>query len=288
MAIGSTPYQLCWVGLAEARRVSKVSFFRIDSRKITMPLSLFLFSPKTHLVGEVERSGRAGKFGHTFGGTCEQFDLQIENTASNIHLVYRIDLSDPAIPLKSPSVNYLPLLYCFAGQLECSYLVLPGNKVKILDPISDVGEPPFEVPRSFPPAVISFAKQHYDPTNADDVMQLKGVFGWDELSKSEKARALELARSLSSLTESDGIDENWTYETVIDCMYEPPFAQGDPVERCKNPDCEKSDPEVTQWMNALAIQTKPVADELIWPDEFVQTLWMTCSACGSITALNRL
>lgn len=249
-----------------------------------MPLSLFSHNPKTHLVDEINQSGT---FGHTFGGTFKQFDLQTRNSDAKSHLIYRIDLSDPNVDIEIPGVGFLPLVYHFEGDLECSYRVEPDGQINILNPMSGKGAH-FDVPDAFPLAKTSFSKQEYDPTNADDVMRLKGVFGWDELSRSEKDRALEIARTLSELTEADGIDESWSYETVIECMYEPPYSQGDPLERCKNPACKNFNNDDTEkWMKALAIQDNASIEELIWPDKFVQTIWMRCLACNSITAVNR-
>jgi len=252
-----------------------------------MPLSLFLHTPKTHLTDNI---AQPGAYKHTFGGTIEQFDLQLVGTESQLHLIYRIDLSDPEIPIQIPNIRFLPLLYNYGGDLECSYLVETDSRIKILNPTSPVDAPGFDVPDSYPVTATTFTKHKYDPTNADDVMQLKGVFGWDELSESEKKRALQLAKKLSSLTEDDGVDESWSYEDVINCMFEPPFSQGDPLECCQNPECKSSkvNSDKSHWMVTLAIQDNPVREELIWPDQCVQTIWMMCPECNSITSLNRL
>lgn len=107
-------------------------------------------------------------------------------------------------------------------------------------------------------------------------MLWKGVFGWDELTPSERSRALEIARNKSSLTAEDGIDDSWTYETVISCMYEPPFCRGAPVGPCQNPECQDGK------LMVIALQDNAIADELIWSDEYVQTVWEMCTKCQCI------
>lgn len=219
----------------------------------------------------------------------EQFGFEVKDSPAPLHLIYRIDLSDPLVSIEFPGVDFLPLLYChiFAGQ--CSYVVEPENSVKLLCPHEpELFHPEWEGPDAFPFSRTMLVRQKYDATVAEDALALKGVFDWNELSQSEKDRALELAKGISQLTLEDAIDESWTYETVIDCMYEPPLVQGDPLERCQNKACVNFENDDSPWLKIIAIQDDATDQEQIWPDgAHVQVIWLMCPDCQSITVLNR-
>lgn len=249
-----------------------------------MPLSYFSHQPKQHWEDEI---GKSGKYKHTFGGSLFEHGIEIPKASFPLHLIYRLDLSDPAISIDIPDVKFLPLLHAVTYACDCSYRVISDKEIELFDPLDKEHlYVAHEAPDKFPSAPTSFARQPYDPTIAEDALKLKGVFDWEELNKKEKDRALELVKKISHLTVKDGIDETWTYETVIDCMYEPPFVQGSPLERCKNPQCKGSEDD---WLLTIAIQNHATVAEGIWGDNsgYVQTIWVMCDKCHSITTLNR-
>ncbi len=244
-----------------------------------MPLSLFGYNPITRVEDCIGfESGHA----HSFGGHSSDFDLEFMNAPLPLHLIYRLDLRDPLIPFLVPGVDFLWLLYCFNYGTACCYQVVSNTKIKLVYPRAQNAHfPPWDAPETFPHQPLSFSQKTFDPTNADDVMNWKGVFGWDELSGNERERALDLARQRSSLTAEDGPDDSWTYFDVIRSMYNQPFAQSKPYNSCENPDCENAR------LRVIALQDKVVSSELIWPDEHVQTIWEMCSTCHCITVSNQ-
>jgi hypothetical protein len=244
-----------------------------------MPLSLFHYTPKSRVEDCI---GSESKHAHTFGGHSREFDLAFTNAPLPLHLIYRIDLRDPLVPFSLPNIDFLPLLYCFNYGTDCCYQVVSNTELKLVHPVEqEYHFPPWDAPESFPRQSTSFSPKPFDPTNADDVMDWKGVFGWDELTGNERERALDLARERTSLTADDGPDDDWTYEDVIRSMYDPPFAQSKPYNSCENPDCEDDRLQV------IALQDNVVSSELIWPDKFVQTIWEMCSSCHCITVSNQ-
>ncbi|MEO1530452.1 MAG: hypothetical protein AAFX06_34115 [Planctomycetota bacterium] len=244
-----------------------------------MPLSLFGFNPKSRVEDAI---GIKGNYGHTVGGNAADFGIRYIDAPLPLHLVYRLDLRDPLVPLACPGINFFPLLYCFRYGAECCYQVVSDSAVRLLTPgDQEYYFPPWEAPDSFSMMQTTLAPQTYDATNADDVMQWKGVFGWDELSDDERGRALDLARRRTSLSREDGPDDDWTFEDVIRCMYDPPFAQSRPRNSCGNPDC------ADDRLQVIALQDDVVSSELIWPDKYVQTIWEMCDSCHCIVASNQ-
>ena len=244
-----------------------------------MPLSLFGYNPKSRVEGSI---GTESKSTHTFGGQTSDFDIVLADAPLPLHLIYRIDVRDPLVPFWLPGVRYLPLLYCFNYGTECCYQVLSDTNIKLLHPCKKAKYfPPWEAPNSFPRLALSFSQQPYDPTNADDVLNWKGIFGWDELTENERERALDLVRERTSLTADDGPEADWTYADAIRSMYHPPFAQSKPYNSCGHPDCEDSQ------LRVIALQDNVEESEMIWPDPGVQTIWEMCSSCRCITVSNQ-
>lgn len=245
-----------------------------------MPLSLFGYRPKSRFE---DRIGFESKHAHTFGGQASDFGIEFADAPLPLHLIYRVDLRDPMVPIELKCADFLPLLQCFNYGTECCYQIKSDTEIKLIKPQKQERYfPPWEAPATFKKQSTSFAQQSFDPTNADDVMNWKGVFGWDELVESERERAIELARQQTSLNvEENAPDSTWTYADVIDCCYDPPFAQSRPGNRCKNPDCDNDS------LRVIALQNDVVADELIWPDEYVQTIWQMCTSCDCVTVSNQ-
>ena len=244
-----------------------------------MSLSLFGYDPKCRIEDNI---GSVSNHAHTFGGDASDFELSFANAPLPLHLIYRIDLRDPLVPFSLPDSDFLPLLYCFNYGTDCCYLVNSNSEIILLHP----GEqehywPPWEAPKTFLPQTTSFSSKKYDAKNADDVMDWKGIFGWEELGTKERNRALELAKELTHFSFEDYPKDDWTYETAVECMYEPPFVQGEPGNNCRNPNCKKSGCRV------IALQHEPTTSELIWPDEYVQTIWQMCDSCHSICVTNQ-
>lgn len=242
-----------------------------------MPLSLFGHQPKVHFQDKI---GTSSAYDHTFGGKPEDFGLRFVNIRLPLHLIYRLDLSDPSVPIELPGIDTLPLLYPFHYDSNCCYRVLSNIEVELVSPDGNgYLSPPWDAPKSFPRSDTSFTRKPYDPTVAEDALRWKGIFGWKELSRKEKDRALELVQQMTDLSIEDMPDDDWTYEQVIHNMYESPFSQGRPLGSCMN--CEARD------MSVIALQDEPVPRELIWPDKYVQTIWQECESCHCISVTNQ-
>ena len=205
-----------------------------------MPLSLFDHGRYAHYRS---KENSAGGFEHCFGGGSESFGLRFVNVDTPFHLVYRLDLSDPAIPIRLEGIDYLPLVYGFhyaAFNGTFIYRVLNNLEIEIVDPAELNYDPDFPYaghPASFPSSPIALQQMPYDRTIAEDALSLQGVFGLDGLSASEMARAVNICLSHHPYYSQYKLDSNWTDEDVVRIHGCAPFMQGSPAKSCGNPDC---------------------------------------------------
>ena len=74
-------------------------------------------TPTTFLFGEktiASASTGEGRHEHSFGGPHDRKGAAREDCRGIlIHLLHRLDLHDPAIPIAIPGVRWLPFYYCF-------------------------------------------------------------------------------------------------------------------------------------------------------------------------------
>jgi hypothetical protein len=242
-----------------------------------MPLSLFAYNPKQHFIDAI---GEASEFGHTFGGDPEGFGIRFVNSDFPLHLIYRLNLDDPLVPIDIPNVKWLPLLYGFrhtTARVEHCYRVRNDSEIELVAPQNEEVYKIWDAPATFPHAPTRFRLEPYDPTVAEDAIRLKGIFGWDDLSRRELDRALELIQASGcSYSLDDAPDDDWTYEDVIRCMYDPPFVQGKSFYRCRNPVCNSEN------FRVIALQDAVIDRECIWYDNDFRTFWIQCLSCDCI------
>jgi len=280
-----------------------------------MPLSFFDYKTFSHFREVV---GRPDRYEHTFGGEPSTFEIRFVN-CEPMHLIYRLNQADPAVSLGIPDLHWLPLCYHFsyAGYNgELIYRVLNDMEIELIAPTEahfDAEFPFPNFPQSFPQAPITFCKQKYDPTLAEDALKLAAVFGVDQLSESEMKRAILIADETSG-TISDFAVPDWTPEDIIRCNHREPFIQGAPSKSCDNPNCtaeiayrtkemtvqidNKTYQELTgqssftldardvrrDSMRVFAIH-QPEDDDRVWPD--VQLVFELCECCQCIRVSNQ-
>lgn len=186
-------------------------------------------------------SGRS-KYGHTFGGPHDRRGTsQQDCNGILIHLLHRLDLTDPAIPVAIPGVRWLPLYYCFDFRAnEIGYRLISDEEMVTFFPDDDPNVTKKEewpddegYPLEFPKSDIMIEAHDYDPTNLDDAFQWSGVFGIGKLSERDqlaaKSRVAEWVEGLGF----------WAPETEKDFeeALSFPFMQGKPDSPCLNPEC---------------------------------------------------
>lgn len=287
-----------------------------------MPLSLF--NPETLRCFRETAGG--DEFDHTFGGDPTAKGIRFVNVERPLHLLYRLNLADPAVGIELPGVAWLPLCYGFgyaAHHGEMIYRVINDSEIELIAPADAEFDPDFpyeNYPANFPESPLRFAAQPYDPTRAEDALSLAAIFGIDHLPEPEMQRAIQLVEKERLFDEwRTEMFSDWSDADYIRCMYKEPFMQGAPSKSCDNPSCTAeiayraephsitipedlypgggSEEDRTIHMEARDVRRaskqvfalhQPAADEtLLWNDPYVQLIWQICDACGCITVLNQ-
>src|SRR5207248_3252713 len=77
--------------------------------------------------------GTKGPFGHRFGGPAEYSGLAAYKRQPPVHLLFRLNMTDPRVGVTLPGVNWLPLLCAIRyGACDLGYRVLSDDAVRIL------------------------------------------------------------------------------------------------------------------------------------------------------------
>jgi hypothetical protein len=185
-------------------------------------------------------SGRS-KYGHSFGGPHDRKGTSREDcNGILIHLLHRLDLTDPAIPFTIPGVRWLPLYYCFDFRAnDLGYRLISGERLVTFFPTDDPNVsneeswPDDDYPPEFPKSSIKIAAYEYDPTDLDDAYRWAGVFGIGKLAKRDQAAA---KKRVAELAEGLGLYAPETAKEFDEALSSP-FRQGKPNSPCLNPKC---------------------------------------------------
>ena len=198
----------------------------------------------TYLFGDnriaTATAGRS-KFSHTFGGPHDRNGTSREEcNGILIHLLHRLDLTDPEIPLAIPGVRWLPIYYCFDFRAnDLGYRLISDDELVTYFPTDDPNIsneeswPDENYPTEFPKSAIKIEAFDYDPTRLDDAYQWAGVFGIEKLSKRDK----KVAKSrVAELMDDLGFNAPETEKEFEDALSRP-FKQGKPDIPCLNLRC---------------------------------------------------
>ena len=155
------------------------------------------FGQNTILFGN-ERIATAipgrSRYGHSFGGAPDRIGTSRDDcNGILIHLLHRLDLNDPKIPITIPGLRWLPFYYCFDFRANVlGYRLLSDEALVTFFPSDDpnVTEkeewPDENFPIEFPKSRIKIEPVDYDPTDREDAVRWAGVFGIGKLSESDR------------------------------------------------------------------------------------------------------
>jgi hypothetical protein len=200
-------------------------------------MKTFLFG--TYAIATAS-SGRS-RYGHTFGGPHDRKGTSRDDcNGILIHLLHRLDLTDPAVPVAIPGLRWLPLYYCFDFRAnDLGYQLTSEDSLAAFFPdddpnVTDHEEWPGEnYPLVFPKSGIKITPYDYDPTNLDEAYAWAGVFGIEKLSKADQTAAKKrIAEEMDGL----GLNAPVTERELQECLSNP-FTQGKPNKTCLNPRC---------------------------------------------------
>jgi hypothetical protein len=251
--------------------------------------------PRTFLLGDkaiaTASTGRS-KYGHTFGGPHDRKGASREECRGIlIHLLHRLNLEDPDVPITIQGIRWLPLYYCFDFRKnDLGYRLISDEELVTYFPeddpnVTDHEEwPDDDYPPEFPRSSIEVAPYGYDPTNLEDAYAWAGIFGIDELSESDRA----IVRSrVAEEVEGLGYFPPETEEEFREALSNP-FIQGKPIDACLNPDCPNH--EARGRLSTIALMpAEPVEGVRVfgrWGSD-VQLIFQMCGICHTIRASNQ-
>jgi hypothetical protein len=250
---------------------------------------------KTYLFGNdtiATASRGRSRYGHTFGGPHDRSGTSREDcNGILIHLLHRLDLEDPAIPIAIPGVRWLPFYYCFDFRAnDLGYRLVSEESLVTYFPehdrnVTDHEEwPDDDYPLEFPKSSIKVAAHDYDPTNLEDAYAWAGIFGIGKLSIANQA--LVKNRVLEEL-EGLGLDVPATEQEFQEALSNP-FMQGKPNASCLNPRCPNHNMKGQSTTFALmpAEPVKGVHTFGPW-GAGVQLIFQMCRKCYTIRVSNQ-
>lgn len=240
-------------------------------------------------------SGRS-KYGHTFGGPHDRKGTSREDcNGILIHLLHRLDLTDPAIPIAIPGVRWLPFYYCFDFRAnDLGYHLISDEELVAFFPKNDPNVSKEEswpswrddepYPREFPKSPIQIATYDYDATDLEDAYLWAGVFGIGKLSKRDQVAA---KKRVAELMDDLGLGAPETEEDYKEALPSP-FMQGKPDSPCLNPTC--SNRKKRGQLTPIALMpAEPVTGVHTFGQwgGGVQLIFQMCPKCNTIRVSNQ-
>jgi hypothetical protein len=251
--------------------------------------------PKTYLFGKhliATASSGDSSYSHTFGGPHDRRGISREDCKGiHIHLLHRLDLRDPSIPIVIPGIRWLPLYYCFDFRVnELGYRLISDDSLIAFfheneRNVTKTEEWPDEdFPLEFPRSSISIAPYAYNPKKLDDAYEWSGIFGIGNLSKADQARA---KKRIAGERKGLGFHAPETDEE-FDAELSSPFAQGKPNTKCMNPDCPKHKEDGRLSTIAL-MPDEPVRGVRTFGEmgRGVELIFQMCGQCHTICVSNQ-
>lgn len=235
--------------------------------------------------------GGQGEYAHTFGGPPDREGASPADCGGIlIHLLHRLDLTDPAVPVRVPGVRWLPLYYCFDFRVnDLGYRLVSDDRLVTYFPANECNVsdheswPADDYPAAFPASPITVAAHPYDPTDREDAYAWAGVFGIDRLSKRDRAVLKRRAAKEADLfgyppPETD--DELQPFLTL-------PFLQGRPTDACLNPDCPNhTAPGRLRTFALMPAEPVPGVQTFGPLGSEVRLIFQICDRCSTIRASN--
>jgi hypothetical protein len=248
---------------------------------------LAFFHPETRRVFHGTR-GKQSPFGHMFGGAADYAGLQAYPRQPAVHLLFRLNLADPAVGVILPGVEWLPLLCAIRyGACDLGYRVVSNREVKILHQREKKAWDRFPYdgyPEKLEVQPVTLTEGSYDPGKVSDGLFYAGVFGYGALSASQYA---ELVRHV----EEEGLPEMLGWESAEAFLEEgngSPFVQGRPEDGCPDPACSNHVRKASLRPFAIFQEDERLYRKL-WGTscDNLQIIYQVCPECAAIRTCNQ-
>jgi hypothetical protein len=254
--------------------------------KDNVPL-LELFHPETRQVFLGVR-GRRSRFGHAFGGSANYTGRVANPGQPAVHLLLRLNTSDPAVGVTLPNTRWLPI-FCAIRYGACSlgYRVVSHNRVSILYQAEQTawdGFPYFGYPASLPAEPITLKEKIYDPAKVEGIIAYAAVFGYGELSSKQHGKLIRFV-------EKHRFAEVTGFSSAVEWLQKGngyPFVQGPPEDACPDPDCSNHDRKSSLRTFAL-FEEGPDRTRRLWGQNCgsLQIICQICPKCSAIHVSNQ-
>jgi hypothetical protein len=234
--------------------------------------------------------GRKSKYGHTFGGGTDYAGLAAFKHQPPVHLLFRLNMLDPAVGVRLPGLQWLPLLCAIRyGACDLGYRVMSDERVKILhqgEKKAWDGFPTNTYPDELPPKPLALHEAAFDPGNPRDAFFYGGVFGYEHLSPKQFARVVRYVKGKGFYDSEDS-----EYETAEEFLQQGSslmFVQGRPTDACPNRRCSNHRRRSSLRTFAVFEEEDSKAKQLWGPNgENLQIIYQVCPACGAIHTTNQ-
>jgi hypothetical protein len=248
---------------------------------------LALFHPETRRVFRGKR-GTKSPFGHTFGGAADYTGLAAYRRQPPVHLLFRLNTADPAVGVRLPVAEWLPLLCAIRyGACGLGYRVISDREAKILHQAEKKAWDNFPYdgyPDMLPAQPVALEEGTYDPGKVEDGLLYAGVFGYGALSPKQYAKLVRHVKK-KGLPELFGRD---SAEAYLEEGNVSPFVQGRPVDDCPDPSCANHGREASLRTFALFHEDQEHVRKLWGPHcENLQIIYQVCPECTAIRTTNQ-
>lgn len=234
--------------------------------------------------------GKKSPHGHCFGGAADYAGLTANEGQPPVHLLFRLNMADPAVGVTLDGVQWLPLLCAIRyGACDLGYRVLSDGVIKILyqEEAEAWDDFPYdgyaEKLRSQP---MSLVEARYDPGNPRDALLCAGVFGYDALTPVQFDK---LVRYVVKHRMYDPDIFGWKSPEEYLREGNPwPFVQGPPNRACPEPSCANRQRRGSLRTFAIFEEEEKKVRKLWGPNcDGLQIVYQICPLCGAIHTSNQ-
>jgi hypothetical protein len=252
-------------------------------------MSLIIFHQDSRRIFRGEYA-IAPAFEHRIGGAADYVGLTAYEGQPAVHVLSRLDTTDPTVGVMISSARWLPLLCAIRyGACDLGYRVISDSAVQILcqrekkewDGFSYDG-----YPTTLPEETVALRETPYDPSNPTHALCYAGVFGYEALTPQQYA---DLTRHV--MNERLFVPGIMDFNTPEEFLQENgwPFAQGRPVDDCPNASCPNHGRASSLRHFAIFQEDDSNKVRRLWgPNcDSLQVIYQICPACQAIRTCNQ-
>jgi hypothetical protein len=237
---------------------------------------------------------KKSRFGHSFGGATDYGGLKRFKSQPPVHLLFRLNMTDPAVGITLADLQWLPLLCAIRyGACHLGYRILSDSAVKILyqnESKAWDGFPYNDYPDKLPEQSLILKEVKYNPNKPKDAYVLAGIFGSEVLTPRQFARLASFLVEEELYPEPELYGGEWEspeeYLRIAHCW---PFVQGRPHEACPDRNCPNHGQRGSLRIFAVFEEREKEVHRFLWGPggPFLQIIYQICPKCSAIRVSNQ-